>query len=281
MPTTIREADVHPIVKALIGEPTVLAIIGFNAIILFVSAFPEINEETKNILEWVDYGCMVYFVIEAIWKISILGARIYWRSTWNKFDLVVILLGIPLLLHPPIGGEHLGAYAVAPLLRMGRLLRFVRVMRFVPNMNHIASGVVRALKASVGVFLVLLGLNFILALGATIIFGEIPEAKEHFGNPFSSLYTLFKVFTVEGWYEIPDELAAAGLPRMWVMGLRFYFIVAVLIGGILGLSLANAVFVDEMTTDNTDDLEDMVRDLRTELQAFRTEMQGLLESKDS
>ena len=38
-----------------------------------------------------------------------------------------------------------------------------------------------------------------------------------------------------------------------------------LVGGILGLSLANAVFVDEMTADNNDRLEQMVSDLREEL----------------
>lgn len=280
MPTTIRDANVHPIVKALIGEPTVLAIIGLNAVILFINAFPEIDFATHLLLERLDYACMVYFVVEAIWKIAILGFRTYWSSNWNKFDLFVIFVGLPLLLHPPIDGPSVGAYAVAPLLRMGRFIRFIRVMRFVPNMNHIARGVARALKASIGVFLVLLGLNVILALGATIIFGELPQAQQYFGNPLISLYTLFKVFTIEGWYEIPDQLAADGVPVMWVIGLRLYFIMAVLVGGILGLSLANAVFVDEMTTDNNDALEAMVTELREELQTFRAEMQGMLKPGD-
>ena len=46
---------------------------------------------------------------------------------------------------------------------------------------------------------------------------------------------------------------------------RGYFVLAVLVGGILGLSLTNAVFVDEMTADNNDRLEQMVSDLREEL----------------
>lgn len=47
--------------------------------------------------------------------------------------------------------------------------------------------------------------------------------------------------------------------------LRGYFIVSVMIGGILGVSLANAVFVDEMTVDNTYRLERMVSKMHQEM----------------
>jgi voltage-gated sodium channel len=97
-------------------------------------------------------------------------------------------------------------------------------------------------------------------MGANLLFGHL--APEYFGNPLSAFYTLFKVFTIEGWYEVPDQLVANGLPTGWAFLLRAYFIVAVLMGGILGLSLANAVFVDEMTADNNERLEFMVQHLQ-------------------
>ncbi len=43
--------------------------------------------------------------------------------------------------------------------------------------------------------------------------------------------------------------------------------------------MANAIFVDEMTADNTNEVERMVAELHQELQAFREEMRqarGLL-----
>ena len=49
------------------------------------------------------------------------------------------------------------------------------------------------------------------------------------------------------------------------MLVRGYFVLAVSAGGTLGLSLVNAVFVDELTADNKDRLEQMVSDLRKEL----------------
>jgi len=265
----IIDSDHHPLIKFLIGEPIVLSVIAFNVFAVFVSAFPLLSDGVRITFEWFDYVCMVYFVVEAILKIAVLRFRAYWRSAWNKFDFIIVLLGIPLLLSPPHLGDPLTVFAIAPLLRMGRFLRFIRVMRFMPNAGHIWEGIVRALKASVGVFMVLLGLNLILAMGANLLFGEI--LPQYFGNPIISAYTLFKVFTIEGWYEIPDLMAENGAPINQVWGMRIYFIITVLVGGILGLSLANAVFVDEMTTDNNDDLEAMVAELRKELESFRQE----------
>ena len=100
-------------------------------------------------------------------------------------------------------------------------------------------------------------------MGANALFGDV--APKHFGDPLKSAYTLFKVFTVEGWYEIPEEMAANGEDGGLVNMVRGYFVFAVFTGGILGLSLANAVFVDEMIADNNDRLEKMVTNLREEL----------------
>jgi len=57
-----------------------------------------------------------------------------------------------------------------------------------------------------------------------------------------------------------------------VVGARVFFVIAVLVGGILGLSLANAVFVDEMMMDNTDVLERKVDLLTEELRALRDDL---------
>jgi voltage-gated sodium channel len=188
-------------------------------------------------------------------------------------DFFIVLASLPLLLEPPWSeGSTLGVLAITPLLRLGRFLRFARVMRVIPNASHIWKGSARALRASVGVFLVLLTLNLVLALGANLLFGKI--LPEHFGDPLISSYTLFKVFTIEGWYEIPDHLARSGGDQSDVLFLRLYMIVSVLIGGILGLSLANAVFVDEMVNDNNEELENRVSELASEIRLLREELKA-------
>ena len=130
----------------------------------------------------------------------------------------------------------------------------------------------RSLKASVGVFIILFILLLTFAMGATLMFGEI--APEYFGDPIISTYSLFKVFTVEGWFEIPDKLAENPGAAHLINWMRLYFVAAVMVGGILGLSLANAIFVDEMTADNTDKVEDMVRRLHDEMADLHQKTQG-------
>ena len=107
-------------------------------------------------------------------------------------------------------------------------------------------------------------------MGANLLFHE--AAPEHFGDPLIAFYSLFKVFTIEGWYEIPEGVDPLKVSAGMMYLMRGYFVVSVFVGGLLGLSMANAVFVDEMTADNTDEVERMVAALHEELQAFREEM---------
>jgi voltage-gated sodium channel len=263
----------------VIAERVVIATIVLNTIALSVMAhldsskgfhFSEIFSKapTAYAVAWsIDYACICYFLVEMLLKVNVLGWSTYWRSGWNRFDFVVVMLSIPVLLRPILDLPDTG---VILTLRLGRLFRLFRMMRFIPNREHLYKGVKRALRASVGVFLALLLLNIILALGATQFFKEL--APEYFGNPLLSSYSLFKVFTIEGWYEIPDAVAAAanaqGMPWAGVLA-RLYFVGSVTVGGLLGLALANAVFVDEMMVDNNDDLEKKVDVLTEEVRELR------------
>ena len=249
-------------------EPIVVSVILLNALALFVDAFPFIHGAIGSHLHWVDYGCLIFFIIECLAKSQGLrNFHDYWEEKWNRLDFIVVVISLPVLFHPffQSGFDDLTAIL---LLRLGRLLRFTRMLKYVPNATNIFQGVGRALKASVGVFLVLLVVNIVFGLGATLLFGDIPQAHEHFGNPVRSMYSMFKVFTVEGWYEIPDQMERIGVSAQYLLSMRAYFTVAVLVGGLVGLSIANAVFVDEMMADNTTVVENDVKALREEFQDF-------------
>ena len=257
-----------------IKEATVVSVIVLNAVVLFLDAFPAIHASMHKILFWVDYGCLLFFIVEAAVKIrGDDGFKGYWQSHWNKLDFMIVVVSLPLLASPFVSAS-LEDFAILLLLRLGRLLRFSRLMRSIPHASEIWQGVVRALRASVAVFLVMIVLNLILAMGANLLFydPDYPATEEYFGDPISAFYSLFKVFTIEGWYEIPDKMAEAAVPDGMITLMRGYFMVSVVVGGLLGLSMANAVFVDEMTADNTDEVERMVTELRRELQEFREEM---------
>ena len=256
----------------IVREPIVLSVISCNGIALFLDAFPEIHERAGHTMQWLDIGFLAYFIAEIFIKIRHWGSfKQYFADPWNAFDFIIVVLSTPAALSVffPLGAENA---ILITILRLARILRLIRPLRLVPDGAKILRGVIRALRASVGVFLILLFLNLILSLTATLLFGGIPEAKEFFGNPFYSMYSLMKIFTVEGWHEIPDILAERGASDGYILGLRVYVVCTVFICGILGLSIANAVFVDTLVADNSDDLERKVLELHEELRQFRSEV---------
>ena len=139
----------------------------------------------------------------------------------------------------------------------------MRFIRFVPDVQKVVTGLGRAMKASVFVFVALLILDLLLAVITCHFYGEV--VPEYFENPILSAYSIFQMFTIEGWNEIP-LLISERLDNEILMGMtRAYFVMVVLTGGIFGMSLANAVFVDEMTMDNNAELENKIEALETKI----------------
>jgi voltage-gated sodium channel len=239
------------LLETLVHERLVMALIAINSIVLILRGYAGWRERTDDLLFWTEYILTAYFVLEMGVKRGLQGRR-FWSNGWNCYDFAIVAVSSPVLLVPLLDGGDIGVVLV---LRSVRILRLMRGFRFIPDRDRLWSGVRRALRASVGVFLALVIYNVILGLGANALFAGV--APEHFGDPLRSMYSLFKVFTVEGWFDVPDRIAAASSPGMgWLA--RGYFTAAVLSGGVLGLSIANAVFVDEMVIDNTVQIEKLL-----------------------
>lgn len=261
------------LVDRLVSERLVMTVIVLNATALVLHEMAARGSLNRRVWFWIDYACVIFFLVEAVIKMRRDGWPRYWSSAWNRFDFSVVLVSLPALLGPFL---DLSQFAFVLILRLGRLFRLFRILRFIPNLDHLVIGIRRALRASVGVFLALLLINLILAVMATLLFRDLDP--EHFGNPISSGYSIFQVFTVEGWNEIAENLerraaeSSAVNPKLLIAGTRVFFVVAVLIGGILGLSLANAVFVDEMMMDNTEALERKVDTLTEEVRRLRDDL---------
>ncbi|MEM9991539.1 MAG: ion transporter [Bacteroidota bacterium] len=254
--------------RFFLSERNMMAAIVINAIVIFLLYFP--SWHSNVVLDLLDHGFIFLFLLEALVKIRHLGWKKYIQSAWNRFDFVLVVLSLPsIFIHffPSIDASSL------LLLRLFRLVRLVRFISFIPHLDEILAGLGRAIRSSVFVLLALFFLNFMLAIFTCHFYGAL--APELFGDPVQSLYSIFQMFTVEGWNEIPSTIAenmrasAEGTTYAseWIM--RLYFVLIVLIGGIFGMSLANAVFVDEMTIDNNRVLEGEVRELRAEVRELK------------
>jgi voltage-gated sodium channel len=137
------------------------------------------------------------------------------------------------------------------LLRVFKLFKFIRFGKFIPNFSKLISDFNRAFKASASLIVGATIMMIIISTILTYIFKE--SYPTLFGNPFESAYTVFRMLTVEGWYEIPDFMAADISYGESVM-IRLFFSLFVFIGGMLGMSFFTSLIVDEMVSDNNDEL---------------------------
>lgn len=257
----------------LVSDRLVMAVIVVNAAALVLHEMSPVGGLPAAFWFWVDYVCVWFFLVEVLVKSRRGGWAAYWASGWNRFDFTVVLVSVPAVLGPFLDVKQ---FAFVLIFRLGRLFRLFRVLRFIPDLDRMVTGARRALRASIGVFLALALVNLILAVIATLLFRNIDP--KHFGNPVTAGYSIFQVFTVEGWNAIAEGLVTSAegtgesVSLAVVVTVRLFFVVAVVVGGILGLSLANAVFVDQMMLDNHDALEAKVDRLTAEIRSLRDEM---------
>lgn len=239
-----------------------LIAVALSALVICLMYFPELRD--SELLHILDLGFIVLFLLEAIVKVRSYGWDDYWNSNWNKLDFLIVVLSVPALIAVFI---PMPSTSSLKLLRLIRFVRLARLMTFIPHVEMIMNGLIRALKASVFVLALLMFMNFLLALFTCHFYGDI--APEFFGDPLISSYSIFQMFTVEGWNEIPAVIAERSSDDLAAGLARFYFVIVVLAGGIFGMSLANAVFVDEMTMDNNNALEEKIDVLQEQIQELK------------
>jgi voltage-gated sodium channel len=246
--------------QIFLNEVFILNLILFNALLIFFIQGFNVTENLKYYIAHLDHAFTILFVIELIIKVKHYSLSTYVESRWNIFDGFLILLAIPSLFVWFLGADADFDYIL--VLRVTRIFKFFRFIKFFPNINILIERIQRALRASVIVLIGFLIYNFIVAILSCFFYRQL--APEYFGNPLTSFYTIFRIFTVEGWYEIPDIISARSSNAISFLT-KLYFTVILLTGGIFGLSLVNSIFVDAMVSDNNDALEKKVNELQKKI----------------
>ena len=221
----------------------------------------------------IDAAFTLFFVLEALIKIDPWrngwkkGWKAYWSQNWNKFDFIVVALSLPSIGEVFVGsGVQINALLA---LRCLRVFKLSKLFRRLPNHDNLLTGLKLAFKTSYYVIISFVLFLIVFAVLSSALFGEF--APEYFKNPGLSLYNIFKLFTVEGWYELPDAIAKNS---SYAYGLfaRFYFSILLFAGGIIGVSLINSVFVDAMATDNNNDVISKLEGLEKQIQRLSEQL---------
>ena len=251
--------------RLFLNDKFILILILLNAVTIFLSGF-EMSFSNKYLLSLTDNLITALFIVELVVKFRELGIRNYFKSNWNKFDFILIALSFPTLF-AFITNLEITSFSFVLVFRVMRVFKSFRFLKFIPGIEHLVKGIQRALKASIIVIIGFAVYIFIIGIFSFYMFKEISPG--YFGNPINSLYSIFKIFTVEGWYEIPEQLTAS-LSSTLSFFTYLYFIFVVITGGIFGLSLVNSIFVDAMVSDNNDNLEKKIDELNNKIDRLIT-----------
>lgn len=225
-------------------------------------------------LQIVGYSTLLFFIGEMVCKQMKTGIVAYWKDGWNQLDGSLVIISLPSLLNLffPQLFTHAG---IMMTLRIFRVFRFFRLTHFFPNFEIIVINFKKALKDSRAIMLGYIVMILICALISCSLFGKL--SPEFFGTPGKSIYSTFRLFTIEGWYEIPDTITEQLSTSLGIC-VRLYFCITLLSGGIIGLSLLNSIFVDAMVSDNNDEmlaeikkLQKQVEDLQNKLNDNKTD----------
>ncbi len=237
------------------SEKIVMVVILINSILIFLDAS---NIQSQWIIH-ADTLCSLFFIGEMLLKMRHDGMIGYWKKGWNKLDGTLVILSLPSMMASFMPIMDLSFLLI---FRMLRAFRFFRVIHFFPGAEQIGRNFQKALRESFSLFVGYFIVICIFALLSTSLFGHV--APQYFGTPLDSVYSIFKIFTIEGWYDIPDALAES-CGTWGVCFVRIYFIFLLIVGGIIGLSLINSVFVDAMVSDNNDDLLSKIDELEKKI----------------
>ena len=241
------------------NDKIMLFLVVINTITIFLGGYGR----SSQFFLWIDSLFTLLFLLEVIIKIKTHGWKDYWSENWNKFDFIITLIAVPSLIN--IFTDTGVATNVLLSLRSLRIFKSFRLLKFVPNINGLLKGIGLAMKASFIVSIAFAILLLIISILSSTLFGKV--APDLFGDPGLSVFTIFRLFTGDGWSDIPTQIAENSSESIGRL-VRVVFAVLFFIGGILGLSLVNSIFVDAMAGDNNDEVLQKLDELEKKFDEF-------------
>ncbi|MFW5420084.1 ion transporter [Nocardiopsis sp. CNT-189] len=218
-------AHVRSLVDAAWFKRLIVLLILVNGATLGLETWPEVLAEHGTALRALDRALLWTFVAEIALRLYAYR-RAFFRDPWNLFDLAVI--GIALL-------PATGPFAV---LRVFRVLRVLRLLSAVPSLRMVVTGLFRALPGMASISLLLALLLYVAGVVATKLFQQ--GSPRHFGDLWTSLFTLFQIMTGDSWSTIARDVMEHQ-PYAWT-----FFIVYILVSTFIALNLFIAVAVEAL-----------------------------------
>ncbi|XP_071552669.1 voltage-dependent calcium channel type A subunit alpha-1 isoform X2 [Panulirus ornatus] len=200
-----------------------------------------------DFLYYAEFIFLGLFIFEMLIKMYALGPRIYFESSFNRFDCVVISGSIFEVVWTAFKSGSFGL----SVLRALRLLRIFKVTKYWSSLRNLVISLLSSMRSIISLLFLLFLFILIFALLGMQLFGgsfnfpeETPLANF---NTFSiALLTVFQILTGEDWNEVMYQGIASQGGTKSGMIYSLYFIILVIFGNYTLLNVFLAIAVDNL-----------------------------------
>ncbi len=234
----------------IFNEKFILSLILINVGVLYVHTFDVLNPYFL-FLEIIDISFTLFFCFEIFIKIRSINGNnklsTYLSSNWNKIDFFSVLFSLPSI--AAIFFNQLEVFTLFVALRSLRIFKLLRIIEFIPNGKTITGQMFKAFKSVSFIIFAFTVYSTIVSLISVSLFKHY--SPTYFNNAFDSFFTVFKVFSGDGFSDVVADIELnSGKGDGFIYFTKFYFVLIVFTGSILGLSLINSIFIDQMARTN-------------------------------
>ena len=254
----------------------ILAVIMASGVIVGLETYPAIQDRFAHSFHLIDHAIIYIFVIEIILKLLANGKTpwAYFNDPWNVFDFIIVAVYfIP----------NIDTHFVT-VLRLARILRVFRVISIFPKLQLLVNALLKSIP-SMGYVVVLLFLVFyIYAVIGSFMFAKTDPV--HFGSLHTTMISLFKVLTLEGWTDIMNiQLYGTAAPsaehamKPGAFASIAYFVSFILLGAMIIMNLFIGVIMNSMQESHDEIKKALMRKQQPDLgsHALLNELEGKID----
>jgi voltage-dependent calcium channel L type alpha-1D len=194
-------------------------------------------------LRYCNIGLVVIFTLELFFKLWALGSKLLWRTIFNRFDVLVVIISIiELAVVEAAGMPSLGL----SVFRAVRLLRLLKYTNYWKPLRALVTKLTHNMGVIISLLVLVQLMIFIFALLGMQLFGGRVESRSHF-NDFGSAYiTIFQILTGENWNEVMNDtiVGCGGIESAKGSIASLYFVILILVGDFVILNVFLAIAVD-------------------------------------
>ena len=258
------------------NEKLIFFLILFNLLVIYFHSF-EFFEPYYFYFDLIDIFLTIFFAIEIAHTILFKDKSfsVYFKSNWNKLDFVSVLLSLPSILILFDSEFEILTGFIA--LRSLRIFKTLRIIEYIPGGKKITNKILSAFKGVTFILFAFVIFTTVISVISVSLFKNI--APLYFNNAFESFYTIFKIFSGDGFSDVVGEIQAHSSEAATAFA-KLYFVLIVFLGTILGLSLVNSIFINEMSTivDEVDENNDKTVDyLKAQIEMLNTKQDVIME----